>query len=563
MDYQEILQKIKSKLNQEDQKIIDRAFEFAEKAHKNQLRKSGESYIIHPLMTAQKITELNLDSSAIAAALLHDTVEDTNIQLEKIEKEFGNDIAFLVDGVTKLGKIKYRGAERQIESLRKFFLAMAKDIRVVLIKLADRLHNMQTLSALPENKRQRIALETLEIYAPLANRLGMGELKGLLEDLAFPYIYPKEYEWLIKNVKEEHHERKKHLEKLKPIVLYELQKENINPIEIQYRAKHYYSLYKKLLKSNMDINQIYDLASLRIIVDGIDKCYGALGVIHKLWKPMPGKIKDYIAMPKANGYRSLHTTVFGPNKKLTEFQIRTPQMHQEAELGIAAHWAYKENKNTDEKELSWINQLKDWHKEVSGSKEYLESLKIDFFKDRIFTLTPKGEVIDLPEGSTPIDFAYNIHSELGNSCSGAKVNNKIVPLDYQLRNNDMVEILSQKNKNPSQSWLGFIKTTYAKNKIKNALKNSGKIKFDEIPKKRDSKTSLRISVRDRVGLLKDISNLIAGQKINIINIGISNQESKFPVVEVILKTTNVEKIEKLIVKLKQIKNIIGIHYNVY
>lgn len=353
---------------------------------------------------------------------------------------------------------------------------MAEDIRVVLIKLADRLHNMQTLQYLKPEKQKRIALETMEIYAPIAHRLGMGEIKGQLEDLVFQYLNPDGYKWIIDNVAEKYQERKNFIEKIIPIVKEELAKENIAPVKIDARAKYYWSLYQKLKKHDMNLEKIHDLVALRIIVNTIEECYGALGVIHKLWRPLPGKIKDYIALPKPNGYQSLHTTVFCVDGKITEFQIRTTKMHDEAELGIAAHWLYSEKgkpksgAQDDNKKFAWVSQLRDWQKEVSGSQEFMESLKIDFFNDRIFALTPKGDAIDLPKGATPIDFAYHIHSEIGDRCAGAKVNGKMVHLSYILQNGDMVEILTQKKHAPSRAWLEFAKTAIAKNRIRHTLK---------------------------------------------------------------------------------------------
>lgn len=470
MELQSILDQIKSYNPQTDLGIVERAYDLAERAHRGQKRKSGQDYVQHCLHTAQTLATMKLDTTTIAAGLLHDVLDDTTIKAKEIEKEFGSEIAFLVQGISKLGKIKYRGEKRYIENLRKMFLAMAEDIRVVLIKLADRLHNMQTLRAIPERKQKRIALETLEIYAPLANRLGMGELKGELEDLSFPYIYPKEFRWLTQGLSEKYQTRAKYLERVKPILKKELAKANIAPLEIQTRAKHYYSLYKKLQKYEMNWEKIYDLIALRIIVKNIENCYAVLGVIHKNWKPLIGRIKDYIALPKPNGYQSLHTTVFCLDGKITEFQIRTPKMHQEAEYGIAAHWAYTE---TDKKavvvdrHLAWVNQLRDWQKEVKASPdEFLDSLKIDFFKDRIFVFTPKGDVIDLPEGASPVDFAYQIHTQIGHCCAGAKIDGKLCALNQPLENGQVVEIITKKQEKPNRDWLSFVKTSQAKSRIK-------------------------------------------------------------------------------------------------
>jgi len=476
----DFLKIVKKKYNQKDQKLIERALEFAKYAHRDQKRLgSSKPYIVHPIAIAKNLAKLNLDAPTIAAALLHDTIEDAGVPEKTLEKEFGKEITFLVKGVTKLSKLQYQGMERYVENLRKMFLAMAEDMRVVLIKLYDRLNNLETLNVFPEEKQKRIAKETLEIYSSIAYRLGIGELRGKLEDLAFPYAYPKEYKWLMENIKERYEQRMKYLRKVKPVILKELKKEGIEPLEIHSRAKHYFSLYQKLLRNDMDFDKIYDLVALRIITNSeeIEECYKILGVIHKLWKPLPGLIKDYIAMPKPNGYRSLHTTVFCIDGKITEFQIRTPKMHEEAEYGVAAHWAYVEmgkpenGFKIDGKKFGWVKELRKWQKENQASEEFLENLKIDFFKNRVFVLTPKGDVIDLPEGSCPLDFAYQIHTDLGHRCHGAKINGKIAPLNKILQNWDVVEIILGKEKNPKRSWLEFVKTSIAKSRIKSWFKN--------------------------------------------------------------------------------------------
>jgi len=472
-------------------KLIKRAFEFAEAAHRGQKRESGEDFIWHPLKTAEILTKMKLDPQTVAAGFLHDVPDDTQRTLEDIEKEFGKEISFLVEGVSKLGKLRYpkeglslpsieKRAEAPIdfraENLRKMFFAMAEDLRVILIKLADRLHNMQTLSALPPQAQRRIALETLEIFAPIAERLGIGEIKGRLEDFAFPYLYSKEYQWLQEKVKEKYEERKKYLERVKPILIEILKKERIKPIDIDFRAKHYWSLYQKLLRYDMDLEKIYDLLALRIITKNIETCYKVLGTIHNYWKPLPGRIKDYIALPKPNGYSALHTTVFCLDGKITEFQIKTPQMHQEAEYGICAHWAQKERVDlkTDAKKFSWIAQLSDWQKGITKSKEFWEGLKIDFFKNRIFVFTPRGDIVDLPEGACSVDFAYGVHTEIGNHCAGAKINVKLSSLSQILKNGDVVEIIVDPSKKPSRDWLEFIKTSLARSEIKNWLKKESR-----------------------------------------------------------------------------------------
>lgn len=553
MDVQDLFQQLKN--NRRNVEIVSRAWDFALKAHKGQKRLSGEDYIIHPLSTAYTLARIGLDAPTVAAALLHDVADDTPITIQDIEKEFGKEIAFLVNGVTKLGKIKYRGKTRQIENLRKMFLAMAEDIRVILIKIADRLHNMETLSAVPERKYQRIALETLEIYAPLANRLGMGELKGRLEDLAFPYVYPEEYRWLMDNVKERYEERKKYLKKVEPILEEILLKEQIVPVEINSRAKHYFSLYRKLIKNDMDFDKIYDLVALRVILKNIDDCYAALGIIHQRWRPLLGRIKDYIALPKPNGYQSLHTTIFCVGGKITEIQLRTPEMHERAEYGIAAHWAYSEKGKpksgtiVDSKELAWVGQLTEWQSQLGNPEEFLESLKIDFFKDRIFVFTPKGDVIDLPEGATPVDFAYQIHSEIGHQCAGARINGKVAPLNYGLKNGDVIEILVQRNKKPSASWLDFVKTNTARDRIKTILHRK-RILLPSAPE------SLKIKVisSDRIGLIKDVSSAISNSGINILNFDSVNQD-----IDVIINATieikNKLQMERLMKKIKEVKGV--------
>jgi len=487
-----------------DAKLIEKAFEFAKEAHQEQKRVSGEDYIWHPVRVAQILKEMRLDSKTIAAGFLHDLPDDTNKTLQDIEKEFGKEVAFLVEGVSKLSKLRYpkedleikSAAERlekpvdlKAENLRKMFFAMAQDLRVVLIKLADRLHNMETLGFLPPEKRKRIALETMEIFAPLANRLGIGDIKEKLEDLAFPHLYPKEFEWLMENVKERYEEREKYLEKVKPVLEKILDKEKIKPLDVHFRAKHYWSLYQKILKHEMDFERIYDLVALRIIVDEIKTCYEALGIIHKIWRPLPGRIKDYIALPKPNGYQAIHTTLFCLDGKITEIQIKTQKMHEEAEHGIAAHWAAKEgiDLKAQRKKFAWVTQLNDWQKGIVSHQEYLEGLKIDFFKNRIFILTPKGDVIDLPENATPVDFAYAVHTEIGNHCAGAKVNGKIAPLSVTLKNGDIVEIILDKKRHPSRDWLSFVKTNLAKSRIKDELKKE--LPPKELPEKEILKSS--------------------------------------------------------------------------
>ena len=572
MELNEFLKQISS-LSGDDPQAVDicrRAWEFAQMAHNGQKRASGEPYFNHCVKTAETLIKMKLDAKTIVAGLLHDVAEDTKFTLQDIKKNFGAEIASLVEGATKLGKIKYRGDQQRAENLRKMFLAMAKDIRVVLIKLADRLHNMQTLQYVKPEKQKRIALETMEIYAPLAHRLGIGEIKGQLEDLTFQYLQPDQYKWLIENIAEQYQEREKYVEKIKPVILQELSKENINAIKIDARAKHYWSLYQKLQKYDMNFEKIHDLIALRIVVNTIEECYGALGVLHKLWRPLPGKIKDYIALPKPNGYQSLHTTIFCVDGKITEFQIRTAKMHDEAELGIAAHWLYSEKGKPktgvklNEQKFSWVSQLRDWQKEVSGSQEFLENLKIDFFNDRIFALTPKGDAIDLPKGATPIDFAYHIHSDIGDHCSGAKVNEKMVPLSHTLQNGDVVEILIQKKHKPSRAWLEFVKTSIAQNRIRHSLKKEFGVEIAPIKKQSAGyHVEMKISCQDRVGLVKDVSEEIQKLKINIESLNTVANHKHDPAIITITSTIKERNlIEKLATKLKQIKNVYEVNYKI-
>jgi GTP pyrophosphokinase len=415
-----------------------------------------------------------MDTPTIVAGLLHDTLEDTGVSEETIKKEFGEDILFLVKGVTKLGTLKYRGHERHVESLRKFFVAIANDLRVVIIKFADRLHNLRTLEFVPEEKRHRIALESIEVYAPLANRLGMGKLKGDIEDAAFPYAYPEEYKLVEELIKEKKGLYEKYLAEVKEELKKELEKNKVNFIGIDYRIKHKYSLYQKLLKYDMDIDKIYDVVALRVVVNTIEDCYKVLGIVHAIWNPLPGRIKDYIAVPKPNGYRSIHTTIFTGLGGVAEIQIRTKEMHEEAAYGVAAHFTYKERGLKDDKDkFKWIEELKNLNYLPGDPKSFLDHLKMDFFNNRIFIFTPKGDVIDLPEDSTPLDFAYSIHSDIGNHTFGSKINGKMLPIFSKLKNGDIVEIITKKDSKPSGKWLEYVKTTIAKKHIRSYLeKNS-------------------------------------------------------------------------------------------
>ena len=477
----EITDLIGGGINKNDLELITKAYNFGELAHAGQKRMSGEPYFIHAFETAKILAKLGMDTETIVAGLLHDVLEDAKIgekeREREIEKEFGNIILFLIKGVTKLGTLKYRGHERYVESLRKFFVAMANDLRVVIIKFADRLHNLRTLKFVREDKRKRIAIESIEVYAPLANRLGMGKLKGELEDAAFPFAYPKEYAQIEEIIKEKKDLYRKNLSEVQKTLEKELNKNQIKVVEINCRMKHKYSLWKKLTKYEMDIEKIYDVVALRVVVETVEECYRVLGIIHSIWNPLPGRIKDYIALPKPNGYRSIHTTIFTGGGGTAEIQIRTKEMHAEAAYGIAAHFAYKEQggkKAQDDKlKFKWIEELKGLNYEPNESKKFIEHLKRDFFSDRIFIFTPGGDVVDLPEDSTPIDFAYSIHSDIGNHTSGAKINGKMSHIFSKLKNRDIVEIIKKKDAHPSGKWLEYTKTTIARKHIRSYLeKNS-------------------------------------------------------------------------------------------
>jgi len=458
--------------SKEDRALIEKAYAFAEKAHAGQKRYSGEPYFNHVAHVGYNLAGIHIDATTVAAGLLHDTIEDADISAKTIEQEFGKEICALVEGVTKLGKLKYRGVERHVESLRKFFVAMSHDVRVLLIKLADRLHNIQTLEHVPEAKRQRIAIETLEIHARLADRFGMGKWKAIFEDAAFPYAHPKEYEQVLAIIKHKRIADEKYAEKIYRSIQKELATNGIKNVRVDYRVKNLFSLWKKLARKDMDPDKVYDILAVRVIVKSVEDCYRALGIIHKHWRPVAGRIKDYIAIPKPNGYRSLHTTIFRGDGGVIEIQIRTEEMHNEAQYGIASHLAYKESGGGHqelEKNLSWVKELAKWQKDVAKSDEFLEHLQMDFFKNRVFVFTPKGDVIDLPEESTPVDFAYAIHSNIGDHLAGAKVNSKLVSIDTKLKNGDIVEIETKETATPKRKWLDYTKTTLAKRHIRTYL----------------------------------------------------------------------------------------------
>ncbi|NQV88667.1 MAG: bifunctional (p)ppGpp synthetase/guanosine-3',5'-bis(diphosphate) 3'-pyrophosphohydrolase [Parcubacteria group bacterium] len=480
----------------EDIELITKAYNFSEKAHAGQKRFSREPYFIHPFETARNLADLGKSAHTISAGLLHDCIEDANVKNEDLGKEFDKEILFLVEGVTKLGKIKYRGEKRHSESLRKLFVAMSEDIRVIIIKLADRLHNMETLQYVSKEKQERIASETLEIYAPIAYRLGIRKLNRELEDLAFPYVYPKEYDEVKKMINLKLKENTRPLKKFLRSIQKALAKESLTQVHTDYRTKGLYSLYKKLLRKGNDIEKIYDIYALRVVVPNINDCYKALGIIHGVWRPLPGRIKDYIAFPKTNGYKSIHTTVFTGDGKIVEVQIKTQEMQDEAEYGIASHIMYKDKlkKDPDNPGIAWIKRLlpfrgnfskqdhssgKDipqWVKELvlyqsseAGNENFTEDIKADFFQERILVFTPKGDVIDLPIGSSSIDFAYTVHSDIGDHMSGVKINGKLVSIDTTLRNGDIVEIQTKQSSHPSVKWLEFAKTTIAQRHIRSKL----------------------------------------------------------------------------------------------
>lgn len=477
---EDFFEQVKGYLSEAQIDYVRKAYILAADAHKEQRRKSGEPYIIHPIGVASILAGLQMDEYTLAAAFLHDVVEDTEYTYDDIRNIFGGVVANLVDGVTKLGKIAYISKEdRQIENYRKMFLAMARDIRVVLIKLADRLHNMRTMKYMPAHKQQSISRETLEIYAPLAHRLGIHTIKWELEDLAFRYMEPDIYYTLVEQVKTKRREREAMIFEAMDEMRNSLEKANIK-CEIQGRPKNFYSIHKKMLRDHKELNEIYDLLAIRVLVDSVKDCYGTLGIVHSMWRPIPGRFKDYVAVPKSNMYQSLHTTVLSAGGQPLEIQIRTFEMHRISEYGIAAHWRYKESggskpatgsdKGFDAK-LSWVRQLLEWHQDMNDSNDFVNAVKMDIFADEVFVFTPRGDVIDLPVGCCPIDFAYRIHTDVGNRCVGAKVNGRIVPLDFKLSNGDIVEVITSKQANgPSRDWINIVGASDTRNKIKGWFK---------------------------------------------------------------------------------------------
>ena len=512
----DILQRVVSYHPDPDLDAIKKAYVYSAKVHQGQLRNSGEPYLIHPLEVAGILAQLHLDEASIVTGLLHDTIEDTLATAEELTELFGPEVAQLVDGVTKLSKFSASATlsqeEKQAENFRKMIIAMAQDIRVILVKLADRTHNMRTLEHMPEEKQQRIARETLDIYAPLANRLGISWIKTELEDLSLRYLKPQEYSDLLEKVNRRRKERERYIEQVVHLIEGKLQERQIEG-RVSGRFKHIYSIYKKMKAQGIDFEQIHDVIAFRLIMPSVPSCYEALGLIHQLWKPVPGRFKDFIAIPKPNMYQSLHTAVIGPMNERMEVQIRTEEMHRIAEEGIAAHWAYKEGKSLiskDDEKFAWLRQLMEWQQDLKDPKEFLETVKVDLFTDEVFVFTPKGDVKSLPRGATPVDFAFAIHSDIGNRCVGGKVNGKIVPLRYKLKNGDMVEVLTNPQAHPSKDWLTFVKTSRAQQRIRSFIKLQQREKSlqlgRELADKEFRRFSLNLNKMLKSGELKELSN---------------------------------------------------------
>jgi len=496
--YAELEQKILALRPKEDLTLLEKAFHRAADAHKTQMRESGEPYMIHPLHVTMILADMQMDMVCLITGLLHDTVEDTSLSLDQIKKEFGAEVAACVDGVTKLSKLKlYSREERQAESVRKMLLAMVNDIRVIIVKLADRLHNMRTLDVLPRERQLRISQETAEIYAPIAHRLGMGKVRGELEDLSFRYLEPDAWADLSREIESQRAQNEEYLIKMQHDVEMNLRRENI-PARVEARIKRPFSVFQKMKRQKIALDQVYDLLALRIITDSVKNCYAALGVIHNEWHPIPGRIKDFIAIPRPNLYQSLHTSVIGPGGRSFEVQIRTDEMHRLAEEGIAAHWKYKEGRKgpgADDQRIKWLRQLVEWQQEMRDPGEFISTLKVDLYPEEVYTFTPMGKVIALPREATPIDFAYAIHSDVGNTCVGAKVNGRIVQLKYNLKNGDVVEILTQAGHLPSKDWLGMVKTPRARNKIKHVINATEHAKAIEIGQKYLEREARRLGVQ--------------------------------------------------------------------
>ena len=561
-----LILKIEQYNPQADMKQIIKAYNFAESAHEGQYRNSGEKFFIHPYNVAMILADLNMDTSTIIAGLLHDVLEDTDVTYETLAEEFGEEVANLVEGVTKLKKLNYKTKqESQAENLRKMVVAMAKDIRVIIIKLADRLHNMRTLEYMSDEKKKEKALETLEIYAPLAHRLGISKIKWELEDLSLRYLDPEGYYDLVDKVSKQRKEREAYIQFIIDMLKTKIDEMEI-PCEISGRPKSFYSIYRKMVYQNKNFEQIFDLTAIRVIVDTVKDCYGVLGIVHTMWKPIPGRFKDYIAMPKPNMYQSLHTTVIGPQGEPFEVQIRTWEMHRTAEYGIAAHWKYKEGTikadNFDEK-LTWLRQMLEWQKEMKDPKEFMESLKIDFFTDEVFVFTPKGDVINLPNGSTPIDFAYRVHTAVGNNCVGAKVDGRIVPLDYKLKNGNIVEVITSANSTgPSRDWLKIVKSSQAKSKIRQWFKREERdlniVKGKDILEKEVKRQGYKLTEMLKEDWLKSIASKLSLSSVDDLYAGLGY--GSITLSQVIPK---LKEFHKDYYKLRDEKNLLESNSNVY
>jgi guanosine-3',5'-bis(diphosphate) 3'-pyrophosphohydrolase len=486
VEFQKVLEAVQRLRPSEDTKPLVTAYEYAKKLHEGQFRKSGEPYLMHPIAVCEILADAQMDMICLVTGMLHDVVEDTPVTIDELKKQFGEEVARCVDGVTKLSKVNFYSVEqRQAESVRKMLLAMVSDIRVILVKFADRLHNMRTLAALRPEQQMRIAQETIEIYAPLAHRLGMGKIRGELEDLAFQYVDPEAATEVVKEIESKRAANEQYLAEIVRDIEAGMRRDGI-PARVQSRVKRAYSVYQKLKRQKISIDQVYDLLAVRIITDSVKSCYAALGVIHNEWHPIPGRIKDFIAIPRPNLYQSLHTSVIGPGGLNVEIQIRTEEMHRLAEEGIAAHWKYKEGKRgpaEEDQRIAWLRSLVEWQKEMRDSSDFMSTLKIDLYPEEVYTFTPQGKVIALPRDASPIDFAYEVHSNVGNECVGAKVNGRIVPLRYALKNGDVVEILRQNGHLPSKDWLSLVKTSKARNKIKHVINTTERAKAIEIGEK--------------------------------------------------------------------------------
>jgi GTP diphosphokinase / guanosine-3',5'-bis(diphosphate) 3'-diphosphatase len=535
--------------------LLSRVYEFIKEIHRGEKRPNSDTVISHCLSTAKLLHEWHLDAPTIAAGLLHDTHYTLSPEesLKTINQEFGEEVGTLIKQLREIGKVPYSGTESRTDNIRKLILYLSQDIRVIFIKFAARLDSLQSLYAFPEEKQKEIALKTMDIYAPIARQLGVNHIAGLLEDLSFPYLFPEDHRTLIMSVKDRVEERAQYLEDLKPLLKKEFEKYKLKILYLDSRPKRYFSLYKKLLRYDMDLDKIHDLVAIRVIVPTISDCYTALGVIHKMWPPLSGRIKDYIAIPKENGYRSLHTTVYTPREKITEIQIRTPEIHQEAELGIAAHFAYADLKGTKSYNKRLITAVKtselELIKELRNSPKRLH--EIGYFKEHVLTLTPQGKVIDLPIDATPVDFAYKIHTEIGHTCIGAKVNNVIVPLHTPLKSGDVIYIMTQRKKKPSASWLEFVKSSHAREAIKDALRDT------DSPLRKIRQTKIKLAVENRVGLLSDIKTLISKAKIKIQDLSVQPKKlnQKFQIINIISPTLNKERLGKLLSKLKGLKEV--------